>query len=815
MISSEISTKKEGMTMVQNDEFLPKVEKPAPIHEDVQGKYDAMLRHHFLYGSKISEDSPKGLFPVLSSYQIGNPVESDYPIIYDAEAPNLQSFNSVIQKKIVDIFDEDEKEILIQALPSLLEIFHERLLGQNMIHGCEFQLNELVSGLRDQVNLIRDKEGFHKHCDKLKLQLSNYTKDIIGFSGHTVFQLVNLKLIKRRERNIKFLEILNKDISGLQEVLRLYEKETDVKDSQMDFASNLISFDQVNEIVIPEVSSGLPESRLNRLKNCLEILLEAKESYSKNATTIFVSEVANRQYSIEGIFSNAQVEVVSKEVCAKARQVYKSAISQFVNTVKALRIAGLEINQQYDDNYHNTYFDNFEISYLNDEDNQYFRTIIIIDKSQNLVNNPTDLLALLSENALIKVLTINNVKEISGFANNQQSEAFQRLVSMAIFNRDTNIYQGGAEDAQWLNEVFKKGLEVSDPVLWNIILSDPESNAINKDIATIKMGIDSRFFPRFNYQVIDNQSFGERIDLKYNLQPEASLPSFQRDIKSLTGKTSKEYKLSMADFMAMNEENLPMLEILPPGYDNEALLVLDEYLLPENEDISKKVPFIWLIDEKNTLKRAAVPMSWISRCRSSLDFWHFLLELSGRSRKNLTLEIEKVRSEWEAQKKVDMEALNQELKSNYETTRKDDLEKGIKRILNAFIDGKHEIPNETNQIPSIPEKRVEQIKPPEQGNAEMESNEMEAEPAKASIQSEAWVESEECTSCNDCTNALPTVFKYNSDKQAFVHNPKGGPYSKIVAAAEKCPAACIHPGLPHDSKEKGLEKLIKRAEKFN
>jgi pyruvate-ferredoxin/flavodoxin oxidoreductase len=72
-----------------------------------------------------------------------------------------------------------------------------------------------------------------------------------------------------------------------------------------------------------------------------------------------------------------------------------------------------------------------------------------------------------------------------------------------------------------------------------------------------------------------------------------------------------------------------------------------------------------------------------------------------------------------------------------------------------------------------------------------------------------------CTSCSDCIDALPSVFKYNEEKQAIVHNPSGGPYAKIVVAAEKCPARCIHPGLPHNPDEPGLDKLIKRAEKFN
>jgi pyruvate-ferredoxin/flavodoxin oxidoreductase len=41
-----------------------------------------------------------------------------------------------------------------------------------------------------------------------------------------------------------------------------------------------------------------------------------------------------------------------------------------------------------------------------------------------------------------------------------------------------------------------------------------------------------------------------------------------------------------------------------------------------------------------------------------------------------------------------------------------------------------------------------------------------------------------------------------------------GPFKDIVKAAEKCAARVIHPGTPSDPNEKGLDKLLKRAEKF-
>ena len=52
------------------------------------------------------------------------------------------------------------------------------------------------------------------------------------------------------------------------------------------------------------------------------------------------------------------------------------------------------------------------------------------------------------------------------------------------------------------------------------------------------------------------------------------------------------------------------------------------------------------------------------------------------------------------------------------------------------------------------------------------------------------------------------MFAYNADKQAYLKDPKAGPYADLVEAAEICPAQCIHPGKPLDPNEPGLEELI-------
>jgi pyruvate-ferredoxin/flavodoxin oxidoreductase len=80
---------------------------------------------------------------------------------------------------------------------------------------------------------------------------------------------------------------------------------------------------------------------------------------------------------------------------------------------------------------------------------------------------------------------------------------------------------------------------------------------------------------------------------------------------------------------------------------------------------------------------------------------------------------------------------------------------------------------------------------------------------------EPYIDSIRCTACDDCTNLNPKMFAYNEDGLAYIADPRAGTFKDLVVAAEKCAPSVIHPGDPLNPDEKGLDKLIKRAEKFN
>ncbi len=94
---------------------------------------------------------------------------------------------------------------------------------------------------------------------------------------------------------------------------------------------------------------------------------------------------------------------------------------------------------------------------------------------------------------------------------------------------------------------------------------------------------------------------------------------------------------------------------------------------------------------------------------------------------------------------------------------------------------------------------------------------MEVEPEKVEevVFDDPWIDSDLCTSCNDCLNINTVLFVYNESKQAVLGDLNSGTYAQLVEGAEICPVHCIHPGKPRNPDEPGLEELIKRAEPFN
>jgi ferredoxin/glutamate racemase len=776
----------------------------APEEEVLQFKKD--LRQYFLHENADTPGGVEEVYPLLTAPFLR--ATHELPVLFLQAEDSFIGLAPFLERTLEVVFAETDPTLLARFQKDLLKRLPEKVAHQDQGYP------ELVAIVVEE---LRGVEGMDETlADRIevveKLLLSADAL-VLGAANRTVFQLLNVHLVKAGGKMETFRQRLRSVLAGLENLLQLHDKDPGTKDPHFDFAKGMMAFDKIAKIEAQSLSSELPEARLQGIRQSLEVLKAALASYQTGNNTIFVNQDLATAFSLRTILTTGRLEMTAGSSGAAARSYLEQELPRFVETIGALRLAELEISQKYEEDLHTPYFEKFNVSFLGDDDYQFFRPVILIEDAAVLSQSSQDMLALLSSEAPVKILSVNRLDQIGKQPAELDLERSLELASLAIIRRNTFIFQGGLDAPELIYDALTRSLPDTVSALWNILLPG-NADGGKSDWIALRAAAESRYFPRFVYDVRTGQAFSSHFDLSGNPQSEKVFPVLPLEIETASGKESASVELTMADFWAILPSERQRLFLIPAAFADDSMIPLRDYLEAPAEAIATRLPFIWVVDSDNRMQKALVPLSWVQRCRSRIDYWQFLQEIGGTNNFHVRQTLDQEKETWEKLKEAELEAVKAQLLADFEQVRSQDLERAIKKILHALLN-----PDQMNQVSQAatpaPAAVVIPEKPPKV--AADEEAETAAPPAEAApvIPSEAWVETDECTSCSDCTEALPSVFKYNSDKQAFVHNPKGGSYAKIVACAEKCPAACIHPGLPHNPDEPNLEKLLKRAEKFN
>jgi len=234
-----------------------------------------------------------------------------------------------------------------------------------------------------------------------------------------------------------------------------------------------------------------------------------------------------------------------------------------------------------------------------------------------------------------------------------------------------------------------------------------------------------------------------------------------------------ELPMTFADFALTEGRFRKHFRMAPRDTWNENMVPIAEFLEMAEEDREGMFPYVWGVDKKNHLMRVICSAELVASTEERLGNWRTLKGLAGLL------------------DRVDPEEIANKVRA--ETAGK--LAASLYSMLGGGAGGP-ELAASLGAAPAVA-----------QGAA--------APAAAEAVGFEpAWIEAPLCTTCDECIEINPKIFAYNADKKATVINPKGGPYKDVVRSAEKCPADCIHPGTPWDPNEKGLDKLLKRAEKY-
>ena len=347
------------------------------------------------------------------------------------------------------------------------------------------------------------------------------------------------------------------------------------------------------------------------------------------------------------------------------------------------------------------------------------------------------------------------------------------LIAMA--HRNTYVLQGTLANTSQMIEGFIDGLMTKRPALFNLYTTCQPEHGVADDMGAhqAKLAVESRAYPLFRYNPDKGVTPQEAFDLEGNPAMDQNWPTYE--LKYLENNRQKTMQVSMtfADFALTEGRFRKHFRNAPRDTWNENMVVLEEFLEMPVSDREGKFPFIWAVDRKQHLTRVLVSKTMVESCEERRDFWIMLKAIAGvKSEKAMPVE--------DIESKVRAEVIGR-------------IAKGLMKM--AGDDGA-----------GIMDLALDGDKPEVAPATDSQTNGASLSP---------WLETEFCTSCDECIKINPEVFAYNNDKKAFIKDPNAGPYSDLVKAAEKCTAGVIHPGLPTDKNGADMEKWIKRGEKFN
>ncbi len=427
-----------------------------------------------------------------------------------------------------------------------------------------------------------------------------------------------------------------------------------------------------------------------------------------------------------------------------------------------------------------------------------------------------------------------------GVAQHGKVEMRKELGLIAIAHRGTFVHQTSPASASHLIAGVIKGLHKRRPAVFNVYTPCPVEHGLADDWSqhAARLALESRAFPFLTYDPDAGDAVADCLSLDGNPSVESPWPEYTlRYVDERGAERELVVPLTTADWAATEGR---FKKHFKEARDPEGELVaFHEFLALDREEREGKLPFIFTVGPDRRLRRLLVSEEMVRLAEERQHFWSELKELAGleqpasvRESMLATLEVEFDRKAKALAR--DYEARLAELKASYPAVVARELAERLLHSVGGGEDGGSG--NAAYAAPSTPvAPRAGATAAGESapagrataGSAVVEGALAAAGPGASAAAGAAvadadeemglapYIDSARCTSCDECITLNRRMFAYDADKHAYVKDARAGTFAQLVQAAEKCPAACIHPGTPLNPREKELAKWVERARPFN
>ena len=330
--------------------------------------------------------------------------------------------------------------------------------------------------------------------------------------------------------------------------------------------------------------------------------------------------------------------------------------------------------------------------------------------------------------------------------------------------------------------------------------------------------LESRAHPFILVNPAAGDRAAERVSFGGNPQADRDWPVETLEYRNAGGDvTEMRLAFTFADYALLMPALHEHFRVVPAGVNSTDLVPIDEYLALDEDAAERQLPYVWGIDDNGVLVQLVVSRALVFACRDRLNYWRTLQELAGIHNFYVEAAIERVIEEQRAADAVEREQLLKTHEEQLESVRSEAADEVMGQLVDVLMGGDlSSIVGSSAPPAKLPAQPAATPEPPGEPEAEEDAQTNGEDDSEEALSfDEAWLETEMCTTCDDCMGINKMMFVYNENKQAILKDVEAGTFADLVKAAEICPAKCIHPGKPLDPNEPGLEELVARAEPFN
>jgi len=794
---------------------------------------DLLRRFHYGEpGASARTTKPAGavLPALLNPYRDASAIRYQYPLyLIPPDGAAGSALAKPVSEHLVDSLEAfalgaEDARILRDNLPWIERYLRHKLTGSDPVDAPAL-FAEAAAALQDHLDLEPgSREKLHADLERLKDAIAAGGQ-MLGYGPRVSLHLM-LQAIRHRQGPAReqFRQQVKKHIQGLQSLLEVEKaKSADANEpggvkSSVGPGSRYFDTGALSGMLEQRAQGSVEMSAERRAR--IECALKDLQGWKDDPVLVrFVGEAEDPYFS-----KLPMLDLVdSDHPCTTAAEVFERDAAGFARLFAAVRIAALEIEDNYNPAVHDSWFASFDWQAFSiDEMRLVTRVVALVSADYLAGDGLPSFSRLLGSRLPVHVLSWVRAYDNPGAKPGEdpfESYRFE-LANFGIGHRQVVVAQTSAARHEDLLSGFLCALD-SNRASLHLINRGTQSKSRKRLLDpwfVASAALESRAHPFILVNPDAGDHAAERISFVGNPQAEKDWPVEKLEYRDADGKvTEMDLAFTFADYALLMPALHEHFRMVPAGFESADLVPVDQYMDLEEEIVDRLVPYIWGIDDQGVLTKLVVSRALVFACRDRRNYWRTLQELAGIHNFYVEEAIERVIEEQRAADEAEREQILKAHEEQLETVRSEAADEVMGQLVDVLMGADlSDMVGRGTELATMPAKRAAATEAPTEPATEPElAAESEPEAEEELSFDDPWLDTAMCTTCDDCMGINKMMFVYNDDKQAILKDPGAGTFADLVAAAEICPAKCIHPGKPLDPNEPGLEELIARAEPFN